>query len=205
MNKGRSLFQERLVGLYLRLNGYFQTGYFPHSDESGNIGTDVDRLAVRFPGHDQSEREIGSCPALQIPADTIDIILAEVKNSEKKFNDSIKSGGRRVDENWSQILRWTGLFESHEIEPLIEALKGIVDKDGATNNEKFEMALHNNKTVNVSIRPIIFSIESPHSKGENKKFINGTEMIQYIWQCLCPPSPRIDCSTRYPFASWGFE
>lgn len=90
MNKrDKSQFQERLVSLYLRLNGYLQTGYIPHSEKWGEAGTDIDRIGLRFPLHSQREREIECCPLLNIPKDSIDIIIAEVKNESLKFNESI--------------------------------------------------------------------------------------------------------------------
>lgn len=46
MSKQKSQFQERLVGLYLRLNGYLQSGFIPHSEIWGNAGTDIDRIGI---------------------------------------------------------------------------------------------------------------------------------------------------------------
>lgn len=205
MSKDKSILQERLVGLYLRLNGYFQTGYIPHSSHLGQIGTDCDRFAIRFPKHSQPEREIKNCPFLKIPENTIDIILAEVKNSSLEFNKTIKSGGSRVLENWEQMLRWSGLFDQNEIDGLVPLLISIVDQDGRKHNDGFNYVTHKNNFGIITIRPILFSCESHRNESDSKVWINGEDMISFIWDCLCPSTPRLDCSTLYPFMAWGFE
>ena len=205
MSKERSLFQETLVGLYLRLNGYFQTGYIPHSTVRGQAGTDFDRCAIRFPKHSQPERVIGDCPVLKIPHNTIDIIIAEVKNSSLSYNDSIKSLGSRSADNWDQLLRWCGLFDHSEIQNLTNKLRSIADLDGLKVNGDFQILSLKNEFGTITIRPILFSIESAHNVGDTKIWINGEDMIQYIWDCLCPIVDRLTCETRYPFELWGFE
>jgi hypothetical protein len=54
----RSDIQERLLHLYLRLNGYFVSGFIPHSHEHGKILTQVDALAVRHPFNCEPKRGI---------------------------------------------------------------------------------------------------------------------------------------------------
>ena len=205
MSKDKSIIQERLVGLYLRLNGYFQTGYIPHSSKLGQIGTDYDRFAIRFPKHSQPEREIKNCPFLKIPYNTIDMILAEVKNSKLEFNKTIKSGGSRAFENWEQLLRWSGMFDINEIDDLVPILISIVDQDGKKDRDDFNYATHKNNFGVVTIRPILFSFESQRNETDSKIWINGEDLISFIWDCLCPSKMRLDCSTSYPIMAWGFE
>ncbi|MBB3837652.1 hypothetical protein FHS57_001649 [Runella defluvii] len=201
----KSEFQERLVGLFLRLNGYFQTGYMPHSEIWGQNGTDFDRIGIRFPNHSQSERGDLFSQQLAIPDNTIDIVIAEVKNHEKKFNASIRSIGSRSTENLSQLLHWCGLFEEQELLDLIPQIKAVLDKNGRAANNTFDIVCHENRFGAITIRPILFSIESEHGGRGNYMFINGVDMIQFIWDCLCPDERRADCSTRYPVSNWGFE
>ncbi|MBC7388091.1 MAG: hypothetical protein H7329_02665 [Opitutaceae bacterium] len=201
----RSAFQERLVGLFLRLNGYFQTGYMPHSEIWGHNGTDFDRVGIRFPLHSQSERGEIYSDHLDIQKDAIDIIIAEVKNATMKFNDAIKSVNNRSDINITQLLRWCGLFEENELINLTVQFLNITDNDALAVNESFAKIEHNNRFGAITIRPIIFSIETAHAEGENIMFINGINIIEYLWECLCPDEKRVDCSTRYPFKNWGFE
>jgi hypothetical protein len=201
----RSEFQEKLVGLFLRLNGYFQTGYMPHSEVWGNNGTDFDRVGIRFPNHSQSERgEIFSVP-LDIQKECIDIVVAEVKNTAMEFNGAIKSNNIKSINNITQLLRWCGLFEEVEIPEITGQFLNITDNDATAVNNFFAKVEHTNRYGPITIRPIIFSIETDHVEGENIKFINGLNIIEYIWECLCPDERRADCSTRYPFKNWGFE
>ena len=201
----RSEFQEKLVGLFLRLNGYFQTGYMPHSEVWGNNGTDFDRVGIRFPLHSQSERGEIFSAHLDIQSKAIDIIIAEVKNSSMKFNDAIKSVNNRSNINITQLLRWCGLFEDEEIINLTIQFLSITDNDALAVNKSFAKIEHKNRFGAITIRPMIFSIETAHEEGENIMFINGINIIEYLWECLCPDEKRIDCSTRYPFKNWGFE
>lgn len=92
-----------LVQTYLRLNGYFTVAEFPiltavgpGTTSSLRSATDVDILAVRFPGarhelargardgdHVSSE---GVDAALRVPADAPDMLIGEVKEGEATLN-----------------------------------------------------------------------------------------------------------------------
>lgn len=203
--KIKSQFQERLVNLFLRLNGYLQSGYIPHSEKWGNAGTDVDRIGIRFPNHSQEEREILCYKNLDIPNESIDIILAEVKNNSLEFNDTITKIERRAEKNWAQILYWIGLFDDEQIQQLIPEMIAITGKHGRIENETYPNYIHENRYGKITIRPILFSIETDKAKTDKKKWINGEEMILFIWDCFCPEIRRDECSTRYPFTLWGDE
>ena len=86
-DKNKSTIQEQLATLYLRLNGYFTTGYIIHSEEN-KIEGELDILAVRFPLHKQDDTEHNSSVFLEISSN-IDIIIAEVKSKGQRlqFND----------------------------------------------------------------------------------------------------------------------
>ena len=197
MEKGK--FHESLVRLYLRLNGYFQTGLISHSAVHGNNATEIDILAVRFPLHSQPEREVGFCTALNPSKTNIDIIIGEVKSSDVVFNDPLKTGHALADRNWTQILNWIGLFEPNEIKNLVPKLKACAD----TNTSMLTGIDGNCIYGTVKIRPIIFCIERPASNNNPKPYICGDEVIDYIWTCLCPVISRVDCSTVYPLGNWG--
>lgn len=82
-DKEKSTIQEQLATLYLRLNGYFTTGYIIHSGEK-KIEGELDILAVRFPLHKQDDTEHNSSEYLEL-AENIDIIIAEVKSKRTAF------------------------------------------------------------------------------------------------------------------------
>jgi hypothetical protein len=204
-NKDISQFQERLVSLYLRLNGYLQSGFIPHSNNWGNVGTDIDRIGIRFPNHSQDDREVDCSPLLMIPENSIDIIIGEVKNNSLSFNNTLTETDNNAERNWGQILKWLGLFSTDEINLLIPKLIDSVRKNGSPVNEKFEIITSNNKFGEITIRPILFAIEKDKSQENTKLWINGDEINAYIWECFCPEEPRDNCSTRYSFELWGTE
>jgi hypothetical protein len=92
-----------LVQTYLRLNGYFTVAEFPILSMAGRdpitavrSATDIDILAVRFPGarHQMAHgsRHGDSVPrgdvdaALGVPADSPDMLIGEVKEGEATLN-----------------------------------------------------------------------------------------------------------------------
>ena len=88
-----------LVEAYLRLNGYFTLSEFEVLRETspGNYQTvtDVDMIAVRFPGpiyiadsHGKGESPslLVEDPVLELAPDTVDVIIGEVKQGEAVFN-----------------------------------------------------------------------------------------------------------------------
>jgi hypothetical protein len=54
--------QEAVVALYLRLNGYFTTGFIVQSSTPGRVTTELDVLAVRLPHNAEPDRMIGCAP-----------------------------------------------------------------------------------------------------------------------------------------------
>jgi hypothetical protein len=84
--------QELLAALYLRLNGYFLTGFIAH-DSIGNR-TEMDVLGVRFPGHREPEREIACCEHLRTLSDKTNFIVGEVKGGSKRLTFNRAFWGR---------------------------------------------------------------------------------------------------------------
>jgi hypothetical protein len=90
-----------LVEIYLRLNGYLTLSEWQIQTMSAagtwQTLTDVDILGVRFPGdifiadvHDPEQRSLLSLSGelLLLEADTVDVVLGEVKEGEAVFNPS---------------------------------------------------------------------------------------------------------------------
>ena len=91
-----------LVEAYLRLNGYFTITEFEVLRETTpgiyQTVTDVDVIAVRFPGpvyiadsHGQGESPalLVEDPVLELADDTVDVMIAEVKQGEAVFNPGL--------------------------------------------------------------------------------------------------------------------
>jgi hypothetical protein len=95
-----------LVENYLRLTGYLTLSEFEvqRRDKEGRFKTvtDIDIMAIRFPGDssrgdphraDDCELLVIDDPVLELDAETIDIIVGEVKQGRAEFNPGIKDHG----------------------------------------------------------------------------------------------------------------
>lgn len=95
-----------LVSAYLQLNGYFVRTEVPVVERTDDPPprfrqrTDVDVLAVRFPASSHreppSERErwagiVALDPALEVPEETTDVIIGEVKEGTSQLNEHLRS------------------------------------------------------------------------------------------------------------------
>ncbi|MCC7521904.1 MAG: hypothetical protein IT220_09750 [Flavobacteriaceae bacterium] len=199
--KEKSIILEFIATLYLRLNGYFTTGFIIHSDDN-NIDAELDILAIRFPRHKQNYTTHNSSDFLEVP-NNIDIIVAEVKakGQSLQFNDSLK---QQADfEPWQKILDWTGLLEDEQVSSISKELNSLVQPIENSQRKSFlSTQVITTSFGNLTIRPIMFSPERPNCNNADK-FINWTEVNDFIWSCLCPSEKREACGTRYDFTSWG--
>lgn len=157
-NKKLSQFQEMLCALYLRLNGYFSTGFIIHSNIYGKNETDVDRIAIRFPYNSQPDRLVDPSPYLQIPSRTIDIIIAEVKGRKNplQFNQPLREPNRGF-ENWTKILRWIGLFDDGEVNRIANEMVHLIQNQPIQSPNDFDIYNISNQFGRIAIRPIIFA------------------------------------------------
>lgn len=142
---------------------------------------------------------------LKIPENSIDIVVAEVKNCKVEFNDTLKKEENRATQNWFQIFRWVGLFNENEIKILVPTIIDIVNLNGKMDNGRFQFIEHSNKYGKITVRPILFVIDKEYNVDSEKIWIDGKELIDYLWKCFCPEIKRECCSTRYPENLWGTE
>jgi hypothetical protein len=188
--------QEKLVALYLRLNGYFTTGLILHSKNDTQVNGEIDIVGVRFKGHKQIKREIESSSLLRIPTTSIDIIIGEVKGGhyQLQFNDSLKHNTDSIKE----LFDWIGCIDYDD--DLINNFKELITPKKIQNSDEF-MSIINNNT---SIRPIVFAPDRPLPKNNQIRYIHGKELIDYCWNCLRPKEVRPNCSTNYiAINNWG--
>jgi hypothetical protein len=194
--KIKSTIQEQFATLYLRLNGYFTTGYIIHSTKNGDNKGEIDIIAVRFPLHRQDTGKESS-KFLELSPDIIDIIVGEVKNTVRPFNGCLTQ-----QEPWGKILNWIGILPEKEIIETAEELKSLVTDKNADVQTFRSTKVIKTDFGKVKIRPIRFVFKN-EGVNENGKFIDWTEMNDFIWGCLCPAKKRESCATRYNFAMWG--
>lgn len=195
----RSALQEKLVALYLRLNGYLTTGLIIHSPNDTEVEGEIDIIGVRFRGHSQPDRIIGCSEILEIPNDSkIDIIIGEVKGKLKnlQFNESLRDYPNRL----KKLFNWIGIIDEKDMENLIEKFIEIITPKEIQSSESFHVISINN----ITIRPILFAPDRPLPRRNQIKYIHGLELVNYCWECFRPGNRRGSCETNYKAVSnWG--
>jgi hypothetical protein len=108
----KSEVQETIASLYLRLNGYFVSGFIVHAADQ--VKTEIDLLAVRFPYHEEPEREIKCCHYVSPPEGRVDFIVGEVKGGSGNlgFNRRFRGDPEAI----RTVLKRIGAFSSDDIE-----------------------------------------------------------------------------------------
>lgn len=199
-SKEKSLIQEQLVKLYLRLNGYFSTGFIIHSSEKGNINTEIDLLAVRFPKNSEPEREISQDHVLFTSSRYIDFLICEVKSHGKKpkFNESLRNNLDNIE----KILKWFGFFSDEEITNYSSDVHNIFQNGNIGTNKPSKVLIEEKK---VQIRPLIFKPETRSRRKEQPWFINQKDIFNYISSCMRTELERATCTTIYDYTAWGAE
>jgi hypothetical protein len=187
--------QEALVTLYLRLNGYFTTGFIAQSDTPGQVTTELDVLAVRLPHNKEPERIVGGAEELDRWDGGLDFIIGEVKSRGQKlqFND-----GARTDLAVSKFLQWWGHLSPEEVAAKTPSVLAILQPQ-----ERPEAAPTVLCPRDARVRAILFSPERLSRRPQQAWFIPGPPIFGYIWKCLRPDVPRPTCATNYGAGQWG--
>lgn len=195
----RSALQEKLVALYLRLNGYLTTGLIIHSPNDTEIEGEIDIIGVRFCGHSQPDRIINCSDALEIPTDSeIDIIVGEVKGKKEtlQFNESLRLYPDRLE----KLFKWIGIINEINRKSIIDEFVCKVTPKEIQSSESFPVI----KINKITLRPILFAPDRPQSRSNQIKYIHGSELIDYCWKCFRPENRRETCETEYKAVNnWG--
>jgi hypothetical protein len=193
----RSRTQENLLNLYLRLNGFFVTGFIVHSPALGKNRTEIDALAVRHPYNDEPERVIRPSPYLETSSELTDLLICEVKSKRQPlhFNKPLRDSIPAI----KSVLRWAGLFRDEEVQELASKLQTRLQPSDPPGQD-IPSVLGPRST---RVRAILCSPERWNRQDNQPWFVNGSEIFKYLWQCFCPETPRDCCSTRYDFGLWG--
>lgn len=198
--KPKSYVQENLLKLYLRLNGYFVTGFIVHSPRFGRNRAEIDALAIRLPYNNEPERVIMPSAYLETTSDFIDLLICEVKSKGEKlhFNTSIY-GSAESTEVVNSVLRWAGLLTEEEVHDLSPQVKAMLQPSNPA-NQSIPTLLG---PRNTRIRAILCSPERIKKRYNQPWFIHGQEIFNYLWKCFCPEYQPPKCSTIYDFSLWG--
>jgi len=194
-DKERSEIQESLLLLYLRLNGYFVTGFIAHSKDKGKNLAEIDALAVRHPFNREPKREIG--PSRFLHPKGADLLVCEVKSRGEplQFNESF----RENDEVIQDVLAWSGLFDEEETAEIARNLKPLLQPGVAASAA--EIGVPGPRAI--TIRPLLCKPELRSRNHTQPWFLNEGEMFRFISDCLNPVVPRADCASVYSLNCWG--
>jgi len=195
----RSDFLENLANLYLRINGYFTSGFIVHAPE-GNL-TEIDLIAVRFPNHTEPEVEGSPCPYLHVSNTKIDFVIAEVKGGQRrsKFNAAFRN---RMD-SITKVLRRIGIISEAEIESLVPQIKNLLDPGNLRRINDFPVIAMPGCAA--QLRFILFSPDQRRTNRSRYTSIYGDDMVGFIWKRLHPAQAPSQCSVTYPKQLWGHQ
>ena len=195
--KIKSRVQEDLLSLYLRLNGYFVTGFIVHSPILGRNKAEIDALAVRFPLNQEPERQVITSQYLEPSDQLLDLLICEVKSGRQRlqFNEALRDYSPAI----ASVLRWAGMFSEEEIPEIVRQLQEVLQPHNPSRREIPTVLAPRN----IQVRGIMCSPEKVNRRDNQPWFIHGTELFHFIWQCFRPDVPRDSCSTRYDFTAWG--
>lgn len=164
-----------LVQAYLQVNGYFTVAEYPVleavSRDDWRAATDLDMLALRYPGAGRSE-SVGdastlrgstayeSDPELGVSAETTDMIVGEVKEGRAEFNSAV-----RDPKVLSAALQRFGCCKSEEAEQVTETLlrRGEVET-----------------SVGHRIRMIAFGARADGRKAPVERVITTGHIVEYL-------------------------
>ncbi len=188
--------QEAVVQLYLRLNGYFTTGFIVQAPEWGTNRAQVDALAIRHPYHREPERIVDVSPFLGLTKPLTDILVCEVKSRgmQLQFNEGLRS-----TDALTTVFRWVGLFPERDLEEHVQKLLRLMQP--ACSRATAAAGVH--VKGGVRIRALLCSPERENERTNQPWFLSGAEAFGWITNCFNPASRRLSCATRYDFSGWG--
>lgn len=194
----KSVVQEELVNLYLRLNGFFVTKFIVHASTHGKNKTEMDAIGIRHPYSKEPERVVGPDPVLQTSSEWVDVVLCEVKSRKKqiRFNEALVADPDAL----ATVIRWCGVFDQEEeIFDIARALSD--DLSSVASSEDGPPTVEGSRKTRV--RALLFSPERESRRDNQRWFIAGPQLMEYVAACLSPTEERASCSVVYDFQAWG--
>lgn len=199
----RSDIQETLVSLYLRLNGYFVSGFIVHAQNGST--TEMDVLAVRFPCHREPEREVQCCMHLAIPSKQIDLIVGEVKGGKGAVNFNARF--RQNPDAIKTVLYRYGAFDEPEISRVIAVVPELLEPANVKKSPTFprlEVTLSNQLgLVGARLRFVPFAAEQDRPDAHARPYLFANDLMNFVWLCFRPEQRRPLCDDHYNYELWG--
>jgi hypothetical protein len=162
-----------LVQAYLQLNGYFTSAEFPVFSGAGRNGaravTDIDILAFRFPSglpttaHNRAPQGLDMKevdPGLGVAADTVDMIIGEVKEGRVGINSGIRD---------PQVLR-----------AVIDRLGNTAEEDEIVVDELLKTGNARLPSSGYTVRLVAFGAFPPGSQVPPCRIISLGHVLQFL-------------------------
>jgi hypothetical protein len=201
-SKARAKIQEALLRLYLRLNGFFYTGFIAHSPYDGRVRTEIDALAVRFPEHAEPERVVIDDPSLELSNHDIEFLICEVKSRGQalQFNPALHESSEAA----ASILRRLGCFSPEEVQSLVPAVQqALIPQREPKRIIRFVHSPEILEARRFRIRGLLFSPERESVRSNQPWYVGADMVFPFISSCLSPEVPRATCAVNYGAGQWA--
>jgi hypothetical protein len=195
--------QETLVSLYLRLNGYFVSGFIVHAAKGAT--TEMDVLAVRFPSYQEPEREVQCCERLVIPSNELDFIVGEVKGGQAavNFNARFRENPGAI----KTVLRRFGAFDEPEIYSVMAGVPRLLEPANVARAPAFpelDVVLSTQLGSRVAkLRFVPFATEQERPEAHARPYLFANDLLEFVWLCFRPEQQRPLCDDHYNYELWG--
>ena len=194
---------EILAKLYLRLKGFLVSNLIIHSNKEGDLKSELDIIAMRMPFHSQEYRWVNTVDYLECSDSRIEIIFADVKNYAKITDVQFNKGLRRYRDSIKQLIDWIGIYKVVD-EDLIDKFEKYLNAHRKENKwNGFPQFTEDSDIGKFVLKFTFFCPSLPKWNGEGFQYINGEEMVDFIWECLNETKKIKTCSRRYSFGSWN--
>tara|TARA_R110002051_G_scaffold201693_1_gene268479 strand:+ start:14837 stop:15523 length:687 start_codon:yes stop_codon:yes gene_type:complete len=193
---------EYLTKLYLRLKGYVVSNLIIHSESQGNSKTEIDIIGIRMPYHLQEDRQVNFHDDLECSNSKIEIIIADVKSTKQlnkvKFNKGLRQDGSSIN----KLIGWLGCYEEIDND-LVEKFKNYINLHSLTNLNSYAQFEERTQIGYFNFKFTFFCPLLPSWNGNGFKYVNGVQMIDFIWECLNDKKKIDTCSRRYNLNNWN--
>ncbi len=192
---------ENLSNLYLRLKGYVVTNLIIHSENQGDLKSELDILGVRMPFHLQENRKVDVFDYLESSTEYIEIIIADVKNIKNINNVRFNDGLRKYDLSIQQLIDWIGI--SNREKDLLNQFRDSLNLHKLAELNGYQSFNENLSIGKFSFKFTFFCPSLSEWNGKGFKYIHGDEIIDFIWECLNTMTIIDTCSRKYNFENWN--
>lgn len=193
---------EVLAKLYLRLKGFVVTNLIIHSNVPGSEKSEIDIVAVRMPYHSQEYRHVNVPDYLECSSSRIEIIIGDVKNYNNPAKLKFNRGLRRDRESIKQLVYWLGVYEEVSNE-IIEKFEKCLNLHRDWPHNEFAQFSEDLNIGRFTFKFTFFCPSLSKWNGRGFKYIDGQEMIDFIWECLSPLNAIETCSRMYNLEHWN--